>query len=113
MAPFCQVVELLQRLQIRSPDHWLLKGVLHLRHGRSFGTSQESWPGRDGGESFSTGIRSTYASDPFAFCLRDRILEVGVPVFAVAEIVDRKSRNSICFHFLKHVWRDFCTFFVT
>jgi hypothetical protein len=39
--PFRQVLELLQREQIRSPDHWLWKVWLHLRHWRIFGTSDE------------------------------------------------------------------------
>ena len=68
MAPFCQVFESLQRLQIRSPDQWLMKGVLHLRHGLSLATSGEPpWPRCDIGEFFSTGIRSAYSSDRSRF----------------------------------------------
>lgn len=39
--PLRHAWELLQREQIRSPDHWLGKVVLHRRHRRTLGTSQD------------------------------------------------------------------------
>ena len=40
-----QILAVLQRRQVRSPDHWLLNGVLQRGHGRVFGSSACSGSG--------------------------------------------------------------------
>jgi len=83
--PLFQVLEPLQRAQIRSPAHWLAKGSRQRRQRRRFGTS----PG--GGLSSASTTKRSFMTGPFPRGRTGRGLSrLGIGCFR------RGSRNRCC-----------------